>query len=87
MLSENCSSILRQLSTSLNELKSSIALELKLLHSQEFMKIFPLPHYFKISTLPSVASAIQTNDLSQDMILQQDNATPNKIHQTQELQQ
>jgi hypothetical protein len=51
------------------------------------MKLFLLPHYFKISTLPSVASAIQTNDLSQDMILQQDNATPNKMHQTQKLQQ
>jgi len=45
---------------SLNELKSSIALKLKLLHSQEFMKLFPLPHYFEISNFPSTASAIQT---------------------------
>jgi hypothetical protein len=45
---------------SLNELKSSIALELKLLHLQEFIKLFPLLHYFEISNLPSVASAIQT---------------------------
>jgi hypothetical protein len=48
---------------SLNELKSSIALELKLSHSQEFIKLFPLPHYFKINNLPSVASAIQTNEI------------------------
>jgi len=44
------------------------------------MKLYPLPHYFEISNLPSIASAIQTNDLSQDMILQHDNATPNKIN-------
>jgi hypothetical protein len=45
---------------SLNELKSSIALKLKLLHLQEFTKLFPPPHYFEISNLPSTASAIQT---------------------------
>jgi len=36
---------------------------------------FPLPHYCSIGSLLSVASPIQTNDLSRCVILQHDNAT------------
>jgi len=36
---------------------------------------FPLPHYYSIGRLLSVASATQTNDLSRGVIQQHDNAT------------
>jgi hypothetical protein len=51
----------------------NFTLEFETLHQQPF----PLPHYCGIGLLPTVACMVaQTHDLSQGVILQQENATP-----------
>ena len=45
------------------------------IHSH-YEQSFPIPHYCRTSSLASVASAAQTNGLSESVSLQHDNATP-----------
>ena len=57
-----------------------MTLEFETLHQQPF----PLPHYRGIGRLPTFACKVaQTHDLSQGVILQQENATPRSTCQAQ----